>query len=119
MDTTYSYKDEISIHLNYDKFKSDKEYDNRQEKLLSILSGYVSSLFNKYINDKNTYSFDARIIIIPKELVDNYFQARKDFATYAYLERIFDYYKVETDKNKFNLSYLLKQRNKIKKRRFI
>lgn len=112
---TYSYKDEISIQIDYDKFKYDKEYDNRQEKLLSILSGYVSSLFNKYINDKNIYSFDARIIIIPKELVDDYFQARKDFATYAYLERMFDYYKIETDKNKFNLNYLLKQKDKIKK----
>ena len=97
---TYSFKDEISIQIDYAKLSKDKYYGNKEEKLLSILSGYVSSMFNKYNNIDDIYSFDARILYLPNDLVDSYFKARESFSTYSYLECIYNYYKLEGYKEK-------------------
>ena len=94
---SYSFKDEISILVDYKKFLKDEYYKNRQEKLISILAGYVSSMFNLYLkNDSNgLFSFDARIVYIPNELVKRYFRNRMSFSTYGYFERISSFYKIQ------------------------
>lgn len=109
----YSFKDEISIVLDYESFKKDKYYTNRQEKILSILSGYVSSLFNKFINGNTLYSFDARIIYVKKNEIEEYINARKAFSTCAYFDRIFSFYNLNgngSNKRNYNFTYLLKQK---------
>ncbi len=114
---TYSFKDEISIQIDYDNFKDDAYYSNREEKLLSTLAGYISSLFNLHVQGKNVeeiYTFDARIIYLPKELLDSYFNARQSFATCAFFERLFSFYKLDSrNKKNWNLHYLVEHNDKI------
>ncbi len=94
----YSFKDEISLLLNQDFILNNKNYDNRVEKVLPILSGYVSAMFSQYITKRlkdfptESFSFDARIIILPKESLQNYFHSRQSFAMAAFADRICSFY---------------------------
>ena len=108
---TYSFKDEISILIDYDKFKNNKYYKNREEKILSILSSYVSSMFNIYNNNNdNIYSFDARLISLENNEVDSYFKARKAYATYTYFDRLSSFYNIKHEtKGVYNIHHILKQ----------
>lgn len=111
---SYSFKDEISILVDYKNFLKDEYYKNRQEKLISILAGYVSSMFNLYLkNDSNgLFSFDARILYMPNELVKRYFRNRMNFSTYGYFERISNFYNLhENGKICFDIEKLINDKN--------
>ena len=98
----YSFKDEITFVLSKQYVESDKNYNNRTEKILSILSGYVSAMFSQYISPKlkefktEVFAFDARLIIIPKEKVNDYFHARQSFAMSAFIDRLCAFKHIET-----------------------
>lgn len=90
----YSFKDEISLLLDKEQVENNKDFKNRIEKVLPILSGYISSMFSQYIPKKlkaspcEAFTFDARIIIIPKEQLKDYFHSRQAFAMSGLIERI-------------------------------
>ncbi|MDY6367340.1 MAG: tRNA(His) guanylyltransferase Thg1 family protein [Clostridia bacterium] len=100
----YSFKDEISFLLNKDFIQNDKAYLNRIEKILSIISGYVSAMFSQYISKKlknfqtESFAFDARIIILPKEKLKDYFHSRQAFAMAAFMDRICSFYNLSIEK---------------------
>lgn len=101
---SYSFKDEISFLINKDFIQNNKYYANRIEKLLSILSGYVSAMFSQYISIKlkkfstEVFAFDARIIILPKEKMQEYFHSRQSFAMAAFLDRVCSFYQLSVEK---------------------
>ena len=45
----YSFKDEISLLINKEQIEHSKDFQNRIEKVLPLLSGYISSMFSQYI----------------------------------------------------------------------
>lgn len=100
----YSFKDEISVLINKDFIQKNNEYANRTEKLLPILSGYVSAMFSQYISKKlkiiptEAFAFDARIIILPKEKMKDYFHSRQAFAMAAFMDRICSFYQLSVEK---------------------
>lgn len=89
---SYSFKDEISLLINEKAIS--EPYQNRIEKMLPIISGYVSAMFSQFISKKlkriptEAFSFDARLIIIPKEQLKDYFHARQAFAMSGFIDRI-------------------------------
>lgn len=90
----YSFKDEISLLLDKEQIEKNDDFQNRIEKVLPILSGYISSMFSQYINKKlkhspcEAFTFDARIIIIPKTQLKDYFHSRQAFAMSGFIDRI-------------------------------
>ena len=76
----YSVNDEVSFVIKKEKLSSQK-IDNRLEKLLSYLAGFVSSLYTLNRNDegkKTAFSFDARLLVLnEKAVVDSYFLSRQ------------------------------------------
>ena len=45
----YSFKDEISLLIDKEQIEHNKDFQNRIEKVLPLLSGYISSMFSQYI----------------------------------------------------------------------
>lgn len=100
VDFAYSFNDEISFLINKDYIRNNKFYSNRLEKLISILSGYVSAIFSQKIDIKlkkycnESFSFDARVIIFPKHKAKEYFISRQYFAISSFIDRLYFFYKV-------------------------
>lgn len=96
----YSFKDEISFLVNKDFIQHNKGYENRVEKILPIISGYVSAMFSQYISKQlkkiptEAFAFDARIIILPKDKLKDYFHSRQAFAMAAFMDRLCSFYQL-------------------------
>lgn len=90
----YSFKDEISLLLDKKYVQENDEFQNRVEKILPILNGYISSMFSQYISRKlktspcEAFTFDARIIILPTLQLKDYFHSRQAFAMSGFIDRI-------------------------------
>ena len=90
----YSFKDEISLLLNKDQIAHSKDFQNRIEKVLPLLSGYISAMFSQYISKRlksspcEAFTFDARIIILPTSQSKDYFHSRQAFAMSGFIDRI-------------------------------
>lgn len=87
-----------SFLINKDIIQNNKDYANQIEKVLPIVSGFVSSMFSQYISKKlktiptEAFAFDTRIIILPKEELKNYFHSRQSFAMAAFMDRLCSFY---------------------------
>ena len=86
---TYGTSDEISLLFDLNYIKS-KEIEGRLEKLLTYLSGYVSSLFTiaMQCERKEAYSFDARAIILDRNEIKEYFIKRQSFSIWRFIEKL-------------------------------
>lgn len=118
VDFAYSFKDEISFIINKDFIQNNKDYANRIEKVLPIISGFVSSMFSQYISKKlktiptEAFAFDARIIILPKEELKNYFHSRQSFAMAAFMDRLCSFYHLSIERRTVaNVKKALKEKN--------
>ena len=91
----YSCNDEISLLLERE-YLDDGKIKNRLEKVLTYLSGYVSSLFTigwyNQTKEKKVTSFDARALIIKKEEVKEYFVSRQRFSIQHFIEYLCNHY---------------------------
>jgi len=100
----YSFKDEISILVDKDFIKTNKHYENRIEKILPIVSGYVSAMFSQYISKKikviptEAFAFDARVIVLPKDKIKEKFHSRQAFAMAGFMDRVCSFYKLSVEK---------------------
>ena len=105
-DITRHEADKVSTDatINKDFIQKNNDYANRMEKLLPILSGYVSAMFSQYISKKlkiiptEAFAFDARIIILPKEKMKDYFHSRQAFAMAAFMDRVCSFYQLSVEK---------------------
>lgn len=92
----YSFKDEISLLIDVNTVKNDKVF-SRYEKLISLLSGYISAVFTNYINtnlnNKKIFYFDSRLIYLYSNKVIDYFNSRQDLSNRAFTDRIVSYFK--------------------------
>lgn len=80
---SYTQSDEISLLLfNYNKFESQLLFHNRVQKLVSVAASTATSYLNVYMGLPltNLQKFDARVFILPKEEVVNYFIWRQQDA---------------------------------------
>ena len=118
VDFAYSFKDEISFIINKDFIQNNNDYANRIEKILPIISGYVSAMFSQYISKKlkhiqtESFAFDARIIILPKEELKNYFHSRQSFAMAAFMDRLCSFYYLSVERRTVvDVKKALKERN--------
>lgn len=90
----YSFKDEISLLINKEQIEHSSDFQNRIEKVLPILSGYISAMFSQYISKRlktspcEAFTFDARIIILPTSQLKDYFHSRQAFAMSGFIDRI-------------------------------
>ena len=90
----YSFKDEISLLINKEQIEHSNDFQNRIEKVLPILSGYISAMFSQYISKRlktspcEAFTFDARIIILPTSQLKDYFHSRQAFAMSGFIDRI-------------------------------
>lgn len=90
----YSFKDEISLLINKEQIEHSKDFQNRIEKVLPFLSGYISAMFSQYISKRlktspcEAFTFDARIIILPTSQLKDYFHSRQAFAMSGFIDRI-------------------------------
>ena len=104
VDFAYSFKDEISFIINKDFIQNNNDYANRIEKILPIISGYVSAMFSQYISKKlktiptESFAFDARIIILPKDKLKDYFHSRQSFAMAGFMDRLCSFYHLSVEK---------------------
>jgi len=93
----YSSNDEISFIINNSQLNSNV-IKCKTEKLLSYLSGFVSSLYTIYINTtgkQQAYSFDARLIPVSKDLLKEYFCCRQQIAIGYFIEKLCTHNKLE------------------------
>ena len=118
VDFAYSFKDEISFLINKEIIQNNKDYANRIEKVLPIVSGFVSSMFSQYISKKlktiptEAFAFDARIIILPKEELKNYFHSRQSFAMAAFMDRLCSFYYLSVERRTVvDVKKALKEKN--------
>ena len=118
VDFAYSFKDEISFLINKKIIQNDKDYENRIEKVLPIVSGYVSAMFSQYISKKlkniptEAFAFDARIIILPKEKLKDYFHSRQAFAMAGFMDRLCSFYHLSVKKRTVaDVKKALKEKN--------
>ena len=118
VDFAYSFKDEISFIINKDFIQNNNDYANRIEKILPIISGYVSAMFSQYISKKlktfptEAFAFDARIIILPKEELKNYFHSRQSFAMAAFMDRLCSFYHLSVERRTVvDVKKALKEKN--------
>lgn len=108
MHFAYSFKDEISLLLDKEQIESSKDFQNRIEKVLPILSGYISSMFSQYMTKKlktspcEAFTFDARIIIIPTSQLKDYFHSRQAFAMSGFMDRICSFKSLKPFSRSFN-----------------
>lgn len=90
----YSFKNEISLLLSKEQIEHNKDFQNRIEKVLPLLSGYISAMFSQYISKKlktspcEAFTFYARVIIIPTIQLKDYFHSRQAFAMSSFIGRI-------------------------------
>ena len=104
VDFAYSFKDEISFLINKEIIQNNKDYANRIEKVLPIISGFVSSMFSQYISKKlkniptEAFAFDARIIILPKDKLKDYFHSRQAFAMAGFMDRLCSFYHLSVER---------------------
>lgn len=90
----YSFKDEISLLINKEQIEHSEDFQNRIEKVLPLLSGYISAMFSQYISKKlktspcEAFTFDARIIILPTLQLQDYFHSRQAFTMSGFIDRI-------------------------------
>lgn len=104
VDFAYSFKDEISFLVNKEFIHNNKNYKNRLEKILPIISGYVSAMFSQYIPKKlkniptEAFAFDARIVVLPTDKVKDYFHSRQSFAMAAFMDRLCSFYQFTVEK---------------------
>ena len=91
----YSCNDEISLLLEREHL-DEREIENRLEKVLTYLSGYVSSLFTiewyNQTREMKVTSFDARALIIDIREVKNYFLSRQRFSIQHFIEYLCNHY---------------------------
>ena len=91
----YSCNDEISLLLEKE-YLDERKIENRLEKVLTYLSGYVSSLFTiewyNQTQEMKVTSFDARALIIDKREVKNYFLSRQRFSIQHFIEYLCNHY---------------------------
>lgn len=87
----YSTNDEVSFVIK-DNAITSNQIERRAEKLLSYLSGFVSSLYSLSISDKTekrAYSFDSRAIIVKdSETLKNYYCLRQKIAIGYFIEKL-------------------------------
>ena len=114
----YSFKDEISFLINKEIIQIDKDYENRIEKILPIISGYVSAMFSQYISKKlkniptEAFAFDARIIILPKDKLKDYFHSRQAFAMAGFMDRLCSFYHLSVERRTVvDVKKALKEKN--------
>ncbi len=118
VDFAYSFKDEISFIINKDFIQNNNDYANRIEKVLPIISGYVSAMFSQYISKKlkhiptESFAFDARIIILPKDKLKDYFHSRQSFAMAAFMDRLCSFYHLSVERRTVvDVKKALKEKN--------
>ena len=109
----YVANDEISIIIDK-SYISTKSIGNRIEKLLTYVSGYVSSLFtiemSKHIRLKQPFAFDARILILKRNLLNDYFVCRQKCSIWHFIEKVCNFHHIKKDgtiesiKNRINES---------------
>ena len=87
----YSTNDEVSFVIK-DNAITSNQIERRAEKLLSYLSGFVSSLYTLGISDKTekrAYSFDSRAIIVNNsEALKHYYCLRQKIAIGYFIEKL-------------------------------
>ena len=104
----YSFKDEISLLINKEQIEHSKDFQNRIEKVLPLLSGYISSMFSQYIPKKlktspcEAFTFDARIIILPTSQLKDYFHSRQAFAMSGFIDRICSFKRLTLESRTFS-----------------
>lgn len=104
----YSFKDEISLLLNKGQIEHNKDFQNRIEKVLPLLSGYISAMFSQYISKKlktspcEAFTFDARVIIIPTTQLKDYFHSRQAFAMSGFIDRICSFKSLAVESRNFS-----------------
>ena len=113
----YSFKDEISFLVDKEFIKTNKHYENRIEKILPIISGYVSAIFSQHISPElktaptEPFAFDARAIILPEDKLKDYFRARQAFAMVGFMDRLYSFYRLSIEKRTFaNVNAALKEK---------
>lgn len=118
VDFAYSFKDEISFIINKYFIQNNNDYANRIEKVLPIISGYVSAMFSQYISKKlkhiptESFAFDARIIILPKDKLKDYFHSRQSFAMAAFMDRLCSFYHLSVERRTVvDVKKALKEKN--------
>ena len=68
------------------------------------MSGYVSAMFSQYISKQlkkiptEAFAFDARIIILPKDKLKDYFHSRQAFAMASFMDRLCSFYQLSVEK---------------------
>lgn len=82
----YIQSDEISVLINsYESINSDAWFDNCLSKIISISSATASSCFtinsSLIFNELKEVEFDSRVLVLPREEVNNYFLWRQIDAT--------------------------------------
>ncbi|MCL2598762.1 MAG: tRNA(His) guanylyltransferase Thg1 family protein [Firmicutes bacterium] len=82
----YQFSDEISLLI--DTKQIENNYDNRIEKLLSILSSKASVIFNRLHGEQKDFCFDGRVILLPQDKIADYFECRQSFAIIKFLEEL-------------------------------
>ena len=86
----YSANDEVSFIIKNTTIASN-QIGRRAEKLLSYLSGFVSSLYTININnkgEKRAFSFDSRAIIINDCKLKSYFCSRQSISVGYFIEKL-------------------------------
>ena len=86
----YSANDEVSFIIKNTAIASN-QIGRRAEKLLSYLSGFVSSLYTININnkgEKHAFSFDSRAIIINDCKLKAYFCSRQSISVGYFIEKL-------------------------------
>ena len=88
----YSANDEVSFVIDGKALSSDT-INYRAEKLLTYLSGYISSLYTLNVNEgtdnKQAYSFDARIVLLKDGVTSkDYYSKRQKIAIGYFIEKL-------------------------------
>jgi len=78
----YHQSDEISLLItNYDKLETQSWFDNNIQKMVSLSASLATAKFNEEMRkthpEKELALFDARVYVLPKEEVNNYFLWRE------------------------------------------
>ena len=114
----YSFKDELSLLIDNQYTSHNKHFQNRVEKVLPIISGYTSSMFSQYIpnalksSPTESFTFDARIVIIPTSQLKTYFHSRQAFAMSNFIDRICSFKSLALKNRTLNnVKAALKERN--------
>lgn len=98
INVAYTFKDEISILIDRKNVENDKIY-NRYEKIISLVTGYISALFTKEIckltNNYDAFYFDARFILIDKDEIQDYFISRYNLSIRAFVDKVESHFELK------------------------